>query len=318
MDARVEDPLRLAGDFPQRERRFWSPGDQVGPCKREDNLKIEGEFTMRRGDQSQETKERKYFGKEENMKRNDNIKFSGEFSQRERSLWCPGDQVIPCNREDNLRLEGDFARTEKLRNPTGENGFSGRRDNLRQKDNIELDQEFLHQDKKAWSAGNRVRLSKTEENLWKEGEFCKREDILKWKDNMTKFAGNVSEKEYATTRKNMFGPNGKEDRLPGKQQDLRGKDNLRLEGEFSQREAQGWNPGERVKPCWRRDNLAMEGEFSKREDILLQDEILRKISTKGKYSSLNEGGRMEGGIAGVWDRGERVAKVVRPDNLSLR
>ena len=38
MEGSVEDPLRLEGEFPQRERRFWSPGDQVGPCNREDNL----------------------------------------------------------------------------------------------------------------------------------------------------------------------------------------------------------------------------------------------------------------------------------------
>ena len=258
---------------------------------------MEGEFTMRRGDnKSQETKERKYFGKEDSLKRNDNIKFSGEFSQRERRLWCPGDQVVPCHREDNLRLEGDFGQT--LRISTEEDPFCGRRDK-----NVEL------KDEKVWHAGNRVRLSQMEGQLRGEGKFCKNEDILAWKDDMTKFAGNVSQREDA-----RWNPDDvKEERLPRKQQDLRAKDNLRLEGEFCQREARGWNPGERVKPCWRGDNLVMEGEFSKREDVILQDEILRRFSTRGKARALNAGGR-----AGVWDRGEMVAKVVRPDNLSLR
>ena len=284
---------------------------------------MEGEFTMRRGDnKSQVTKERKYFGKEDSLKRNDNIKFSGEFSQRERRLWCPGDQVVPCHREDNLRMEGEFTMRrgdekshrednlrlegdfgQTLRISTGEDRFCGRRDK-----NVEP------RDEKVWHAGNRVRLSKMEEQLRGEGKFCKNKDILAWKDDMTRFAGNVSQREDARWNPDdMVGPNRKEERLPRKQQDLRAKDNLRLEGEFCQREARGWNPGERVKPCWRGDNLVMEGEFSKREDVILQDEILRRFSTRGKARALNAGGR-----AGVWDRGEMVAKVVRPDNLSLR
>ena len=107
-------------------------------------------------------------------------------------------------------------------------------------------------------------------------------------------------------------PDGKEERLPRKQEELRAKDNLRMEGEFSQREARTWNPGEKVEPFWRRDNLAMEGEFCRREDVLLQDENLRRSSTRRHV------GTMEEGRLGVWDQGERVAKVVRPDNLSLR
>ena len=275
---------------------MWSPADQVAPCKREDNLRMEGEFTGRR---TQEMEKRNCFGKEEKMKRSgDNIKLSGrDFPQRERSLWCPGDQVLPCNREDNLRLidPGDFG--QKLRKPTGEDGFFGTRDNLRPKDNTEMGDEKVR--------------TKVDEKLRGESEFCKNGEILSWKDNMTRFAGNVSQRENVA---NMEGPNGKEASVPGKQQNLRVKDNLKLEGEFSQREAREWNPGERVGSFCRRDNLAMEGEFSKREDILLQDEILRRFSSKGKAISLNEGGSR----AMLWDRGEMVAKVVRPDNLSLR
>ena len=82
MGASIEDPLNPKGEFPQRERSFWSLGDPLHPFKREDNLRMEGEFTLRRGGESQGTKEIKYFGKEDLMKRADNIKLVGEFSQR--------------------------------------------------------------------------------------------------------------------------------------------------------------------------------------------------------------------------------------------
>ena len=315
MGASIEDPLNPKGDFPQRERSFWSPGDPLHPFKREDNLRMEGEFTLRRGGESQGTKEIKYFGKEDLMKRADNIKLVGEFSQREKRQWCPGDQVIPCNREDNLRLGGDFGQKEKLKNPWNKGGFCGRKDNLRQ--NIEVSRNFSSRDEKALISGDRVSLSKMEENLGREGEFCKKEDdILNWKDNITKFGDSVPQREEARwTPYAMVGPNSQEEGLP---RNLRAKDNLRLEGEFSQREARGWNPGEKVKPCWRRDNLEMEGEFSKREDVLLQDQILKRFSTRTKAKSSDDEGRMGGARTGVWDRGELVAKVVRPDNLSLR
>ena len=342
MGAIVEDPLRLKGEFPQRERSFWSPGDRVGPFKREDNLRIEGEFTMR--SESQAIKERTfgYFGKGDLIKRADNIKLDGEFSQREKMQWCPGDQTIPCNREDNLKLEGDFGQRGKLKNPWGAGGFGGKMDKLRQKDNIEVGRE------KVSSSGDRVSLSKMEENLRREGEFCKKEEILNWKDNITKFGDSLPQREEARwTPDDLVGRNEKEERLPRQQQYLRGRDNLTLEGkfserdprgwnpgervkpccrtdnlemegEFSQREARGWNPGEKVKPCRRRDNLEMEGEFSKREDVLLQDQILRRFSTRTKANSFIDEGRMGGTKTGVWDRGELIGKVVRPDNLSLR
>ena len=54
----AKDPLRLDGEFSQREKTFWSPGDQVRPFKREDNLRMEGDFTLRR-EKGQGSKERK-------------------------------------------------------------------------------------------------------------------------------------------------------------------------------------------------------------------------------------------------------------------
>ena len=302
----AKDPLRLDGEFSQREKTFWSPGDQVRPFKREDNLRMEGDFTLRR-EEGQGSKEKNigHFGREEIIKRGDNIKLVGEFPKRERMAWCPGDQVIPCNRQDNLRLEGEFGQErEVLRYPAWGEARFGRTDSMKQNDEVELSR-----DDKVQSAGKRWSLSKMEDNLRREGEFCneeKKEDILKWR-------GGVRQREdIGWNSEDMVGPNGKEERIPRKQEELRAKDNLRMEGEFSQREARTWNPGEKVEPFWRRDNLAMEGEFCRREDVLLQDENLRRSSTRRHVGTVEEG------RLGVWDQGERVAKVVRPDNLSLR
>ena len=104
------------------------------------------------------------------------------------------------------------------------------------------------------------------------------------------------------------------------QQDVRGRDNLRMEGSFSRRETASWAPGEKAKSCRRRDNLNMEGEFYRREDLALLDEDLRTEtgSFSSRKSQLSKGERMDVGKVPAWNLGERVTKVVKPDNLSLR
>ena len=286
-----KDPLKVGGEFPQKGRNFWSPCDKVVPFKRDDNLKMEGELTALEGEFRP--------GKLDQM-------LSCQVLQRERKLWCPGDQVIPCNREDNLKMEGDFEQRERegLGNPEDKGGMLMRRGNLRQRGNVEFDKDNLLR-----CANNGTRQCTANK------EIKDREDIFKWKDNHSQV-----EQREGDSKKGKQKEGDGEEGLRELQQDVRGRDNLRMEGSFSRRETAAWAPGEKAKSCRRRDNLNMEGEFCRREDLALLDEDLRTEagSFSSRKSQLSKEGRMDVGKVAAWDLGERATKVVKPDNLSLR
>ena len=144
-------------------------------------------------------------------------------------------------------------------------------------------------------------------------EIKDREDIFQWKEDPSQ----VEERE---SKKGKQKEGDGEEGLREWQQDVRGRDNLKMEGSFSRRETAAWAPGEKAKSCRRRDNLNLEGEFCRREDLALQDEDLRTEarSFSSRKSQLSKEGRIDLGKVAAWDLGERVTKVVKPDNLSLR
>ena len=293
----LKDPLEVGGTFPQKERNLWSPCDKVVPFKRDDNLKMEGEFTAREGEFRS--------GKLDQM-------LSCQVLQRERKLWCPGDQVIPCNREDNLKMEGDFGQRERerLRNKEGTGGLLMGRGNLRQRENVEFDKGNLLRSANNANNGNDGSRQCTEKKDIKD-----REDIFKWKDKHSQ-----GEERGGESKKGKQKEGDGEEGLREWQQDVRGRDNLKMEGSFSRRETAAWAPGEKAKSCRRQDNLNMEGEFCRREDLALRDEDLRTEtgSFSSRKSQLSKEGRIDLGKVAAWDLGERVTKVVKPDNLSLR
>ena len=292
-----KDLLKVGGNFPQREKNLWSPCDKVVPLKRDDNLKMEGEFTAREGEFRS--------GKLDQM-------LSCQVLQRERKLWCPGDQVIPCNREDNLRMEGDFGQREreKLGHLECKGRILTKGGNLKQRENVEFDKGNLLR-----SADNAINGNDGSRQCTEKIDIKDREDIFKWKDKHSQ-----GEEKGGESKKGKQKEGDGEEGLRDWQQDVRGRDNMRMEGSFSRRETAAWAPGEKAKSCRRRDNLNMEGEFCRREDLALRDEDLRTEagSFSSRKSQLSKEGRIDLGKVAAWDLGERVTKVVKPDNLSLR
>merc|ERR1711955_54368 len=93
--------------FHQRPETSWSQGERVSAYKRNDNLKMEGEFVKRPDTNGNTCLES---AKPQNMKKDDNIKFEGAFDSRRTETWTPGERAKSLKQSDSLHMEGDFAK----------------------------------------------------------------------------------------------------------------------------------------------------------------------------------------------------------------
>ena len=219
-----------------------------------DNLKTEGEFALRRVENSQcETaivrkrdhltleedinqKEKKKWkrGEKLNLKtegimEGDNLMTEGDFINRSPEKWTPGEKAVILKREDNLKMEGSFEarKQEKWR--------SGKKiEVIKHNDNLIQEGDFESREATKWLPGERSKVIKRDDNLYLEGTFEKR----------------FQEQWIGTEKAEVVKIN----------------DNLHPEGEFHKRPDAVWAPGDRFNTVKHNDNLHLKGEFSKRVD----------------------------------------------------
>lgn len=95
--------ITTLGDFYQKPKEDFGPGERAKPVRQVDNLFPEGQFYERpqqaaplKGDRA------------DIRKPHDNLKPEGEFYQRPKEEVQAGERAKPVKYGDNLRPEGDF------------------------------------------------------------------------------------------------------------------------------------------------------------------------------------------------------------------
>merc|ERR1711879_279311 len=102
-----EDNLKIEGSFAKREEDQWQKGDRAAILRAQDTSQVEGEFQAERKLEfaSAGQNEQRWIAGERVFKREDNLKVEGDFQKREYTLWAKGERADIMRREDNMVQE---------------------------------------------------------------------------------------------------------------------------------------------------------------------------------------------------------------------
>ncbi|KAJ8980189.1 hypothetical protein NQ317_015066 [Molorchus minor] len=193
---RPEDNLRPEGEFERPEIVEVQPAELRKPIKHDDNLRPEGTMEIARRDDYKVIRGERVdvIRREDNLKMEGeynihNLKPEGEFERPTPSKIGPGERRTPIRHPDNLHPEGHFDRPQKP-------GYqpSERPTPKKPQDNLHPEGEFETPQKPKYQPGERPTPKKPQDNLRPEGEFetpvkpkygpGERADIVRHQDNL--------------------------------------------------------------------------------------------------------------------------------------
>ena len=159
-----KDNLHPEGEFEKRPKDEFVPAERPKPKKPEDNLYSEGDFygsTSSRNDFTFEKVERVT-----TIRREDNLRVEGEFTKRVNEEFIRGERPLPIKHEDNLYPEGEFEKR-----PRGKFVPAERPKPKKPEDNLFPEGQFERRPKDEFVPGERPKQKKPKDNLYLEGEF---------------------------------------------------------------------------------------------------------------------------------------------------